>query len=285
MIKINLISHKSAPFILLIAAFILSVFDLVMLAMPLRLISSVTVFGLLAATLVFLYLVHLRPPLGPSSMLRGTVIMASLFGAYMAGVISIFILKLNFTPQKYHYIILFFSVLLLMFTGNRIFSRSLRNLRSTFHEAGRPENRQTITPITVWKIEQAVTYLRENYKHDISREGLAEHLGLSVDHLSRKFKAYKGRRIGDYINELRVKDAAERLRESEDRVIDIAYDNGFESLATFNRVFLKNIGEPPSDYRKRFRRQTLCAPEKSPEEINQLPDQPFYPQKESHNTA
>ena len=272
MIKNNVILIKSIPFILLTAPFILSVFDMGMLAMPLRLVSAITVFGLLTATLVFFYLLHLRPPLGRSSMLRGTIIMASLFGAYTAGIISIFILKLNFDPRNHHYIILLVSVTLLIFTGIGIFSRCLRNLLSSFNDPKSTVNGQTITPVTGWKIEQAAAYLNENYKHDISREGLAEKLGLSVDHLSRKFKAHMGRRIGDYINELRVKDAAECLRESEDRIIDIAYDNGFESLATFNRVFLKIIGETPRGYRKRFREQTLCSPEQPLQKINQLLD-------------
>jgi AraC-like DNA-binding protein len=41
------------------------------------------------------------------------------------------------------------------------------------------------------------------------------------------------------------------LRETERKIIDIAFDSGFESLRTFNRAFIRSFGITPNAYRKK----------------------------------
>ncbi|HNV47732.1 MAG TPA: helix-turn-helix transcriptional regulator, partial [Spirochaetota bacterium] len=60
-----------------------------------------------------------------------------------------------------------------------------------------------------------------------------------------------GRKIGDYVNELRVRDAAAMLDGTSENIIDIAFAVGFESLRTFNRAFLKVMNVTPTEYRER----------------------------------
>lgn len=108
---------------------------------------------------------------------------------------------------------------------------------------------EPLSPGTEKKIQKAVIYLNENYTSDISREGLAAWLDISPDHLGKAFKVYTGRRITDYINELRIKKASVILIESEDTILTIAYAVGFESLRTFNRVFTRIMKTTPSAFR------------------------------------
>ena len=68
------------------------------------------------------------------------------------------------------------------------------------------------------------------------------------------FKIFTNKKMGDYINELRVKDAAKRLVETDDNVISIAFSVGFDSLRTFNRVFPKFMNMTPEKYRKEFKK-------------------------------
>ncbi|GEM_PF-293854 len=112
-----------------------------------------------------------------------------------------------------------------------------------------PVKKPGITSSTEGKLEKIIEFLKENYASDISREGLAGAMNLSPDHMSRMFKAYTGKKINDYINELRITDAAGRLADPEVKIIDIAFAVGFESLATFNRSFLKVTGKTPTDFR------------------------------------
>jgi len=47
----------------------------------------------------------------------------------------------------------------------------------------------------------------------------------------------------------KVEKAAVLLKKDSSRVSDIAYDVGFDSLATFNRNFTASYGKSPSEYR------------------------------------
>ncbi len=100
------------------------------------------------------------------------------------------------------------------------------------------------------RIEQVLRYIRENFTEDISREGLAAMVDIHPDTLGRFFKIYANMRIGDYINELRINAATRKLLESDATIITIAFEAGFDSLRTFNRVFRKIMKMTPEEYRK-----------------------------------
>ncbi len=107
-----------------------------------------------------------------------------------------------------------------------------------------------IFPETEEKIEKIIACINENYSESLSREGLAASVNLHPDNLSKLFNACKKTRIGDYINSLRVRKAAERLRTTEESVIDIAFEVGFESLRTFNRAFTREMKTTPERFRR-----------------------------------
>jgi AraC-like DNA-binding protein len=103
------------------------------------------------------------------------------------------------------------------------------------------------------KIQQVVDYINKNYTFDLSREGLAATVDVHPDNLGKLFKIYTNKKMGDYINELRVKEAARRLAQTDENIIDIAFSVGFDSLRTFNRVFPKFLKVTPEKYRKIIR--------------------------------
>lgn len=100
------------------------------------------------------------------------------------------------------------------------------------------------------KIQKAVEYIHENYRFDISREGLSAMIDLHPDTFSRLFKLYTGKSLPDYINELRINYAKELLTASNESIVTIAFTSGFESLSTFNRAFYKSANTTPTVYRK-----------------------------------
>jgi len=102
------------------------------------------------------------------------------------------------------------------------------------------------------KIKNVIKYINENYLTEITREDLAGSVGVHPDSLGKQFKKYTGYKLSDYVNELRVNEAARRLREEDTNIIDIAFDVGFESVRTFNRIFPKFMNETPNNYRKIF---------------------------------
>lgn len=114
---------------------------------------------------------------------------------------------------------------------------------------GHQEKQLTITTEMESKLDKVIDFLKENYRSAISREGLARAVDVSPDHMSRSFKQYTGKRILDYINELRIKETEELLKDTDKKIVDIAFDVGFENLVSFNRIFYKINKVTPSTYR------------------------------------
>lgn len=78
---------------------------------------------------------------------------------------------------------------------------------------------------------------------------LARKLGTNRASLSHLINSAGEVNFNRFINEFRVERARRLLETSEQQIIDVAFDCGFNSKATFNRVFRQLVGETPSRYR------------------------------------
>jgi AraC-like DNA-binding protein len=57
----------------------------------------------------------------------------------------------------------------------------------------------------------------------------------------------------DYVNERRIEEVKRKINDpkySHLKLVEVAYECGFNSKATFNRVFKKIEGHSPTDYKK-----------------------------------
>ena len=113
-------------------------------------------------------------------------------------------------------------------------------------------------------INSVLDYIHSRYTYNISRETIASALNMDPILLGTDFKTAMGVSLKQYINQLRLDHAYKLLLERRDKIIDIAYESGFESLRTFNRVFSNAMGDTPSNYRKRYRlnRKAAVRPDK-----------------------
>ncbi|MGD8836108.1 MAG: helix-turn-helix domain-containing protein [Desulfobacteraceae bacterium] len=105
-------------------------------------------------------------------------------------------------------------------------------------------------PIVDGKLDSVMEFIHGRYTHNISRETIAKALNLDPIILGKEFKATMGKSPKEYVNELRLGHAYKLLIETDKKIIDVAYESGFESLRTFNRVFSNAMGDTPSNYRK-----------------------------------
>ena len=76
------------------------------------------------------------------------------------------------------------------------------------------------------------------------------HLGWSSSHFMRWFKKMTGDSFTSYVNDRRLAEAAEALRQTDDKILTIAQDAGFMNLSNFNRQFKKRYGVTPREYRE-----------------------------------
>lgn len=93
------------------------------------------------------------------------------------------------------------------------------------------------------------TIIKNNLYSNLSLEELATLCHLSLSSFKRKFQETFDASPKKYINLKKVERAAERLRNNELRISDVAYEVGYDSIATFNRNFSAIYGKSPSDYR------------------------------------
>ena len=93
------------------------------------------------------------------------------------------------------------------------------------------------------------SFVQANYMRDCSLSALAEHISYHAVYLSRYFKKCTGLTFSEYVNRCRVNEGAYALRNSQKKILDVAYDCGFESLRSFNRNFKAIMGTTPNRYR------------------------------------
>ena len=98
-------------------------------------------------------------------------------------------------------------------------------------------------------LERAVIYIEANLSEDICVEDVAKAAGYSYYHLNRQFFSLLGESIGSYIKKRRLANAAKRLLYTDERIIDIAIDSGFESSEAFSRAFKAIYQVSPQTYR------------------------------------
>lgn len=75
-------------------------------------------------------------------------------------------------------------------------------------------------------------------------------LGISRQRLSQVFKKHCGKTINEYSNALRLEAAKDKLKNSDEQIIDIAYSLGFESISAFFTFFRKLTDMTPGEYRE-----------------------------------
>lgn len=101
-------------------------------------------------------------------------------------------------------------------------------------------------------METVIEYIRDNYTCPLTREDLADIVEISPDYLGRMFQKYTGKKIKEYINEYRITESARLISETSHSFIHIAYEVGFECVATFNRYFQKVYEMTPGVYRHKM---------------------------------
>lgn len=99
-------------------------------------------------------------------------------------------------------------------------------------------------------LKQAINYIETNLYEDIGLKDVADEVGYSYYHMTRLFAATINESVGSYIKKRRLYEASKRLLYTEDKVIDIAVDIGFDSSEAFSRAFKLLYGHNPSQYRK-----------------------------------
>ena len=100
-------------------------------------------------------------------------------------------------------------------------------------------------------VEQAISYMQENYKAHINVDEIVSGVFLSKDYFRQIFKRITGTSITSYIQELRIAEACRLLETTDDSSAQIARASGFNDIKFFYQTFKKSTGLTPAEYRKK----------------------------------
>ncbi|MGG1534385.1 helix-turn-helix transcriptional regulator [Brevibacillus agri] len=99
-------------------------------------------------------------------------------------------------------------------------------------------------------LRKAMDYIHDDFSKELDLDTLSQASGISKFYLIRLFKEYVGQTPSQYIADYRLRQAERLLRKTPNEVTDIAFEVGFGSLSTFERLFKKKYGMTASEFRK-----------------------------------
>ncbi len=109
------------------------------------------------------------------------------------------------------------------------------------------------TPETQEIIQRAVSYILAHHREEVSLADLLKLTGMSRATFARQFLLHAGKPFSTFRNQVRLQAVCHALRDTNEPISNIALDHGFNQLSFFNRLFHREFGMNPSDYRKRQR--------------------------------
>lgn len=101
-------------------------------------------------------------------------------------------------------------------------------------------------------VREVKTYLEENYHQEISLNDLADIVSLNASYLSALFKKETGMTYTEYVMFCRLEKAKELLADTGKSIAEIADAVGYHDTRHFSKLFTRNIGLKPSEYRKLY---------------------------------
>lgn len=99
-------------------------------------------------------------------------------------------------------------------------------------------------------ISDIMRYMQLHYAENLSIEQLAGIAYFTPNYLSSLFKRETGQTIGQYLSRLRIQAACHLLRQSHESVQIIGEKVGYRDVRHFSKVFCREMGVTPSEYRR-----------------------------------
>jgi AraC-like DNA-binding protein len=116
------------------------------------------------------------------------------------------------------------------------------------------ESEQVMSDVEGMRMDLIFQYLVTHYKRHISLSQISEIANLTPQAFCRYFKKHTDKSFVSFLNEVRLNEACKMINSSEFKSFsEVSYQNGFDNVTNFNRVFKKVIGKSPREYQREFR--------------------------------
>lgn len=99
-------------------------------------------------------------------------------------------------------------------------------------------------------VKRVLVYMHQHYAEMLSRQQIADAVGVNQDYLSRIFHQELGLSPWGYLNRYRILQAKALLRNTNLSITDVASQVGFDNPSYFSRVFRQSVGRTPRAYQE-----------------------------------
>lgn len=99
-------------------------------------------------------------------------------------------------------------------------------------------------------ISTIVLYCSNHYKENLSLDIVSENIHLNKYYISKIMNKTLNISFTEYINNLRIMNACDLLKNTDNKISYIAEEVGFGTIRSFNRAFYMVMGNTPTNYRK-----------------------------------
>ena len=109
-------------------------------------------------------------------------------------------------------------------------------------------------------IKDAIEYMEQNLLTVTGPEEVAKHVHISTIYLQRGFQVLTGYTLGEYIRNRRLFEAGLKLTQTDEKVVDIALEYGYETPESFTKAFTRFHGTTPIEVRRDRSKMQLFLP-------------------------
>ena len=99
------------------------------------------------------------------------------------------------------------------------------------------------------RILRVKKYISDNYMYELRLKSLADLANMSESAFCRFFKLHTGRRLSDYIIDIRLGYATRLLIDTTETIAEISFKCGYNNMSNFNRIFKRKKGCSPTEFR------------------------------------
>ncbi len=124
----------------------------------------------------------------------------------------------------------------------------LYSILTRYFEDDSPRDEKTLA--RVQQFQTVLEFITSHYAEHITLADIAEVINYTPSYVSTLFVTFAGINFKAYLDNFRVKKAADLLCSTHQTVTDIALQCGYENVRTFNNAFRRVTGQAPSRFRK-----------------------------------
>lgn len=101
------------------------------------------------------------------------------------------------------------------------------------------------------KVEQMACLIAQRYTEALTVEEIGKAVGLHPNYAMNLFKKTFGTTLIDYLTHHRISHAQRLLATGDTKIVEVAFESGFNSISRFNEAFRRACGTTPREYRRR----------------------------------